>query len=458
MNDVMAKDAIMGRWLVGTGRSRDGFWNLPMHVIVVGLFVLQSTTCLAVELSFYEFQQINQQNYDQVQSGNIQVHCNTYERKRLEDLQRRAAVEKEHYDRKRQEIETSDTMSEARQAAMLEQLEERRSQTESDIDMDNLETWSEETRTYTFDLGTNQCRIDTQCLTPGANDQSCIIVRSEGTQIQYFTKYDYGIVNHMKNPRVTRKMPCQFGTVTPKWFAGMSEDNVTTTTEVLDGHEVIVYDIVVQDQFRTRLYVDPTLGYRYRKMEIFRDGHLIRSYRAQEYELFDGIPVPTVHEAASYEIGSESKPITTEKMNIRTAQLNHEIDPRAFRIGYTSKSKILDMTLGMLYQPFMDVDATDLAPQSVEDVVATILDIKANTEIESAPKDNAKIVAQVTIEPGLAPEPQRKEAAAPGQSLADSTAPSVDEPGMGYKTILLVVAFLGVAILCVKFSLRKAQL
>jgi hypothetical protein len=429
-----------------------------MHVIVVGLFVWQSTTCLAVELSFYEFQQINQQNYNQVQSGTIQVHCNTYERKRLEDLQRRAAAEKERYDRKREEIETSNTIPKARKAAMLEQLEERMLDSDNDIDTGNLETWSEETRTYVFDLGANKCRIDTQCLTPGVNDQSCIIVRSEGTQIQYFTKYDYGIANHMKNPRVTRKMPCQFGTVTPKWFAGISGDDVTTTTEVVDGHEVIVYDIVVQDRFRTRLYVDPTLGYRYRKMEIFRDGHLLRSYQAQEYELFDGIPVPTVHEAASYAPGSEAKPIMTEKMDVRTAQLNHEIDPRAFRIAYTSKSKILDMTLGMLYQPFMDVDATDLAPQSVEDVIATILDIRANTEIESAPSDQAKIVAQVTIEPGFAAEPQPKEAAASGQSLADSTAPSVDEPRIGYKAILLVVVFLGVAILCVKFSLRKAQL
>ena len=174
------------------------------------------------------------------------------------------------------------------------------------------------------------------------------------------------------------------GTVHPSQLQGISEEDVAISTGSLDERSVIIYD-VQREHDRMRIYADPSLGYRYRKVELFRAERLAELIVARNYRLFDDIPLPTHHEAKMFAVEESNTPIWWhETTRIMQAALNRPIDPKLFKIEHRPSTKSQVAKLGIVYRPFADRNGNDPILSSLADIIDIGIEIKAEKVMTKA--------------------------------------------------------------------------
>ena len=227
--------------------------------------------------------------------------------------------------------------------------------------------------THRFDQGSLRFRTDSR-MTHSREPEEVLRLMSfqfEGQIIQYDRDHDHLFVRYTdsKSP----DLPSHLGTIYPGQLYGIAEEDVVTRTEALDGHEVWVYDCQ-REKDRMRIHVDPALGCRYRKVELFMKGRVAESVIARDYRFFDDIALPTHHESQHFDIDKPNTPLFRQKTTriTQATALNQPMDPKVFTIALPPTIMFQDLELGLRYQPFRAREGNDPIVSSLKDIKAII--------------------------------------------------------------------------------------
>ena len=291
-------------------------------------------------------------------------------------------------------------------------------------------------------------RINETLLTPTNldNQRPSVLVISSENQVDYLRDSDIAVIADLKKGKV-RKKNLFLGVVNPKHidFSGF---NVNSETNKIDGHEVIAYELTIDGiDGMTKIYADPALGYRYRKVEYFNNGYLVRTLIAKDYKFFDGIPYPTFHERKDFEASPGNKLLKSETTQIQKASFNQKIDSDVFNIKFTTNTWITDLSLGMRFKPFVDFDLESLESLSIEDLTEIRLENKAKEMID---KDIQRS------------QPQEEKVEANNEDRIEGNMKSSDKPQKTiYKNIyfiagLVTFVFL-IMVVCCRFKKLKSK-
>ncbi|MCH9022896.1 MAG: hypothetical protein IID32_09030 [Planctomycetes bacterium] len=345
-------------------QARTGF---KVFTLVCMTLSLRAGVCRGIPLSFLEFQRINQVNHDLIQTGHIRVEVDVYQRRRVVDPAL-LAQQQQQWRKQEQAIRADPSLSAAQQEAQLKQVYPaylRR------WDREKMpETRRHVTETVRFDQGILQFRTDIRMTNSWSPDRvlRSMSFRFEGQIVRYDRDHDHLIIEYTNN-KSPSTLPSRLGTIHPSQLYGIAEEDVVTRKAALEGHEVSVYD-VQREHDRMVIYADPALGYRYRKIELFKEGRLAESISATDYRLFDDIALPTHHETKHFSIDKPNTPFWRRKTTriLQATALNQAIDPNVFEIAFTPTTVFQDLKLGLRYRPF----AAREGP-----IVSSLKDIKA---------------------------------------------------------------------------------
>jgi len=216
---------------------------------------------------------------------------------------------------------------------------------------------------YTFDLSVQKYKVDEEPADPNLYKQPIysrmggrrIILSSKGTELRYSKEMNHAVVGDYANT-LARTIPVYLGVISQRHFEEFPESiNVTIFQDSLDGRDVLVYELKEPGRNdKLRIYADPAVGYRYRLIESFSDGKLVRKIIAKDYRFFDGIPLPSFHEDTIYRSDPNAPIKKTETIQVEVAQFNQVIDPKVFKIQFTTDSIITDAISGLRFKPCPD--------------------------------------------------------------------------------------------------------
>lgn len=129
----------------------------------------------------------------------------------------------------------------------------------------------------------------------------------------------------------------------------LNYQSVRAQRGTIDGASVVLYDLIDGDR-TTRVFVDPQLDYRYRRIELRDKDVLIREITARDYVAFCATYYPTFHEDVTYNPDDAHSVATKETWRVLTAQFNSPIDPSAFEFLLDPASSVLDMRHMKMHQ------------------------------------------------------------------------------------------------------------
>ena len=238
---------------------------------------------------------------------------------------------------------------------------------------------------YTFALSVQKYKLDEEPADPNLYKEPIyssmgvrrIILSSEGTELHYSKNMNHAVVDYYANT-LARTIPAYLGVISQRHFEELKNLNVTVFKDNLDDQNVVVYQLTETGRNdKLRIYTDPAIGYRYRQVESFSDGNLVRKIIAKNYKLFDGIPFPTFHEDTTYRSDPNSPIKTRHTIQVINAQFNLDIDPNAFKIRFsTDSSAFVGMSLNVQFRPCPDKSAK----LGVQDILDRALSARGEAE------------------------------------------------------------------------------
>jgi hypothetical protein len=230
---------------------------------------------------------------------------------------------------------------------------------------------------YTFDLSVQKYKVDEEPADPNLYKEpiyskmgvSRIILSSGGTELHYSKKMNHAVVGDYANT-LARNIPTYLGAISQRHFEEFPENiNVTISEDNLDGRVVVIYELTeLGRNDKMRIYADPAVGYRYRLVEVFSNGNLVRKIIAKDYKFFNDVPFPTFHEDVKFRSDPNIPIKTIETIQVINAQFNQDIDPNAFKIRFTPNTTLVgvkNLSLPFDFKPCPDKSAE----LGVEDVL-----------------------------------------------------------------------------------------
>jgi hypothetical protein len=388
--------------------------------------------------SFTEFRQINEENFRAIQSGTIRMQYTQFNRVRREDLETEAQNMRSALEGYAAQIQKRD-LPEAQKKSLIETMERNLvGRAQKKLEANQLESQSKSVRAYTFDLGTTKYRLDEKVTesTGSVPAHDRVIVTSAGMQVRYHPQVDEAVVDYFKSP-VAKDLPAYLGVAPPANLGEIADDAVVARTVTLDGRELVVYEATrAGTSDGLRIYVDPQIGYRYRRIEFLKEGRILRTIVADRYEFFGGIPFPRFHEEKYLDADDKETARRATTMEVESAQFNQAIDPNVFRIQYTAHTLITDTKMGIRYQASPDLGTAELA--TVEDLAERGLEEKMRLDLLAQSRSGAGQALEANA-PARPDTQENRASGGPAQSPVPGQAIGSGRPVFRILSLLTIV-------------------
>jgi hypothetical protein len=344
-------------------------------LILLCTALMNHFSCLGSTVDFATFMQMQQEHYDTIKTGWINL---SYEEEAFASPEKRLVDQKErivsNYELSKQSIVNNAQIGNEEKEQILSELKRRQEHELASLAMPEPKTTT--IRQYTFDLSSYSYRLEEKPV----NDTSSsvkprIIVTSEGKQVRYRTDIDQAVIDYYKG-KTASDLPTYLGIVEPEKLK-MFPANIRMYQDRINNVEVTVFELSTAGKADTlKIYADPSLGYRYRKIEWLSNNAVIREIVASDYRMYDGIPFPAFHEDTIY--NSSGKMDTRKTIKVNSAAFNQPIDAGIFTIQYTPETVITDLKLKMRFQPF--VEEKDLE-YTVDEIINKVIEHRAQSKI-----------------------------------------------------------------------------
>jgi len=320
---------------------------------------IKCAACFAADnLDFSFFRSVHEQSYNSIKTGSIKMRYKSYEFIPSQTLKYMLEREKESMEAAKLKFRKDPNLTESKRENLIRQVDagfqmqlRRLSVQERLVDVN---------RTLVFDKNSEKCKLEEQPSEPNISEpvfsdktlNRIVITLNDGTQYYYNKRADAITTNKINTVAV--ELPFYFdaylGLLRPAWFAELAERDVSSTVSQgkLDGRKVIVVDLIEPERsFELKIYADPDIGYKYRKIESFIDGKLVELRKAKDYHLFNGIYFPMSHEYIVYGDDPNNPISKKEVVKVLNAEFNQLIDPNTFKIQCTTKT--------IFYQPELNL-------------------------------------------------------------------------------------------------------
>ncbi len=374
------------RWVV---------WFGLMWVVLFSLGECGGGFCFAKEiLSFEDFMQVNQQNYNIIDKGRLELYYTEYFSYTQSQIDMKLDRAEDFWQEKREEIEADENLTKSEKEERLLWVDK--------VFKPDLEDFAAEEvtymkRSYTFDMLGEDYRFEKRPADPNDaisymeratinNVKRAVIVSSNGIDLRYYPEQeeafppsahlgDYGNA-------VANGLPVHIGTVRPRdlqeWVQRGSE--LKFLQAQLGQHDVVVYQLTMQEsdsgEGMLKIYADPAVGYRIRRVELINDGSVLRAEIAKDYKIFNDIPLPTYYQRTDYRDGAEQSIAKQTTIQVEAAELNVPVDPNRFKVSFDTDTLVVTRSKGqfMLY-----VESEKKRDFSVDEMLA-LADVYASRE------------------------------------------------------------------------------
>ena len=221
-------------------------------------------------------------------------------------------------------------------------------------------TFDASTKSYRRDDKPTDLSIDANSAPYKTSDElSSVNVMKNGDVINYFPDVRSAVVTHQKGA-TPLDHPIYLGILDPQMIRTLPSE-VSISKVDLEGSEVLVYTLSENGRSDAlTIFIDPKIGYRYRRIDFMRDGRLTRRIDAKDYKMFGDTPFPTEWSDTSYRLDGDPAIEKKEVLTITDASFNQDIDPSVFEISFAPGTKINDIQLGIQFNPTSDFG--DLLP------------------------------------------------------------------------------------------------
>jgi hypothetical protein len=344
-------------------------------LIILCAAVLNHSISLGSAVNFAAFMQIQQEHYDAIKTGWINL---SYEEEVFTSPEERLADQKEriikNYELTQQSIMNNARIGSQEREQILSELKRRQEYELGSLPMPEPKTTI--LRQYIFDLSSCNYRLEERPVNEASSSvKPQIIVTSEGKQVRYRTDIDQAVIDYYKD-KVANDLPAYLGIVEPKKLK-MFPANIRTYQDRMNDIDATVFELSTSDKASVlKIYADPSLGYRYRKVEWFSNNAVIREIVASDYRMYDGILFPAFHEDIIY--NSSGKIEIKKTIKVNSAGFNQPVDPGIFTIQYTPETIITDLKLKMRFKPFVKEEDLEY---TVDEIISKAIEHRAQSKI-----------------------------------------------------------------------------
>jgi hypothetical protein len=192
------------------------------------------------------------------------------------------------------------------------------------------------------------------------------VVMSKGALVTYFPDIAQAVVDEQKNG-VPQDMPIDLALLHPDQLSEAPSALKAEAPDVLDNG-ILRYEVHGEESSSARIYVDPRLGHRCRKLEFLDGGVITRTVTADKFEFVNGIPFPTLCHETDYSSDGASK-IRDMLIEVESARFNVPVPPSDFRISFAPNTWVTHIRLNLrhLVNPLPEqIDhELDLTPEQI---------------------------------------------------------------------------------------------
>jgi len=302
-------------------------------------------------LDFGTFLKANKANLEAVRTGKISSIYDETRRPNPNPEEREKALERMARQQRERLDDRIEKMPDDRKELLLRNIEERQARMKERLkeEMGSVQEFRLK-RTTTFDLQAKRWRREEEPANPegivtefppnpGATLTSrhmrTITVYEDGKSVMYLPD-----ANRLAPSSRDDDKPASFplkseclGVVSPDIIESFKDRPGRGEKGAIDGQDVVVYELADPESGdRMKVYADPAVGHRLRRIEFLVQDRLRRKIGAKDYKEFDGIPVPTRYESASYYDDADGTTMTQRSEQIVSAELNIALAPDAFAI------------------------------------------------------------------------------------------------------------------------------
>ena len=361
---------------------------VQITIVLYVISILNPGKCSGIDkIDFPALLQIHKKQYDSVKTGYLSILYSEYEYFSDEELQSRTQQRRTDVERSIEQIRQDPNFTSQQKERFISQLEKGLREGPLQIPQVN-ERKKELSREFTLDISAQKYKLVEKSLDP--NDAGTIhpgiTLTSERNQIRYRTDIDQAIVDHYDND-IMLNVPAYLGIIKPIEFREIPKE-AAVSENTLDGSDVLAYEITSSVQgYKSRIYVDPAIEYRYRKIDIFRNDVVVEEITAKDYKRFGNMLFPTYYEESIYNIDKKHSLRKKTIIQVKDARFNIALDPNALKIKFTPNTTITDLKIGRVYKPFSEKDIE----YGVDDLIGKIFNIYVEKNVEtSVPKQNNK--------------------------------------------------------------------
>jgi hypothetical protein len=309
-------------------------------MFLCALLHVGAVTCLGVDkIDFGSLREAHWQHYELIRTGALELRYTEYEAVTERELRQVADDKQTAWEAIKQNILADPKLSPAAKNKII--AESERSYTEIPEFFRQAERRKDLYQKYTFDFRTvPRHKLEQQSVDPKFFEKTGlrlpqVILRTEGTQLCYYQDIDRVTINE----NLASVLPVYLGVIAPARFKEFP-GNIDITEGHLDGQAVVIYELSEPGRdSKLRIYADPAIGYRYRKIEGLFGGKVVREIIAKDYRVFDGIPFPAFHEDTTYSSDPNRPVRKRETIQVTNARFNHDIGTDAFKIQFTTNTQ-----------------------------------------------------------------------------------------------------------------------
>jgi len=268
-----------------------------------------------------------------------------------------------------------------------------------------------------------------------------------GIYISYLPDRKIAVIRRTRPGNTNDDIPL-LGTLDPKFVSGY--DREEGTAREIEGRHLSLFEWHNERTLASFTVIsDPSIGYRYRNMDLHIGDEHVRSYVADEYKFFGAIPFPTYHQERVFMLGlpDDSEDLIQRETTIQVldACFNHELPPSTFSVDFAPGTRVQDFILDKDYTvgDISGVDYEELFEQEIEN--------RFEESLLGNSLDNSAVEQEKTV--SLEESPAPSSSSEPTGEGAEAASPSVGRR----PRVLFLAAFGVVLVLIVCGGLRRTS-
>jgi hypothetical protein len=223
---------------------------------------------------------------------------------------------------------------------------------------------------------------------------------SENTYLSYLPTLKSALIDHTNGANLFSCSPPYFGLINPDSVAS-SYSYVNMKDGSFNGHMVVIYELCKIHAPKKKLYIyaDPSIGYRYLRLEYYLGNFQSQVVTAQDYRNSNGVIFPFKHTNIVY--ASQAKDVSIESIKeiveVKSAQFGLKINPDTFKISFPQGTTVNDRKIGHMMK-IGELDESLKLPEDISNMVATAK-LEAIQSDKSSLENSATPVAKANESP-----------------------------------------------------------